>query len=214
MKLAIFGTAIISLALASGTVAAAQGTASSANPPKAATQAGKTDEKPAAPIKGVRGQLLTDLNVVEEKLVALAQAFPTEKYTWRPGEGVRSVSEVFLHVANANYGFPTAWGVQPPAGYERKGFEQSTTDKAKMIEALKQSYDHIRQAVTAMPDPELDKQVNLFGRDVPVSTVLFVVATHQHEHLGQAIAYARMNGVVPPWTAAREARREGGAKKD
>lgn len=210
MRLGVPAATMFGLLLASGTARAAQGMPSSKNPPGATA---KGDEKPSAPDQGIRGQLLNDLNAVEEKLVGLAEAIPADKYTWRPEKGVRSVSEVFLHVAGANYGFPTVWGAQPPAGFERKGFEQSTTDKAKVIAALKQSYDHIRQVVTQMPDSELDKRVNLFGREVPVSTVLFVIATHQHEHLGQAIAYARMNGVVPPWTAAREAKQEGGTKK-
>ena len=210
MRLGIPTVAMLGLLLATGTARAAQGAPASKKPVDAPA---KVDEKPSAPNWGIRGQLLNDLNTVEEKLVGLAEAIPADKYTWRPQQGVRSVSEVFLHVANANYGLPTVWGAQPPAGFERKGFEQSTTDKVKVVEALKQSYDHIRQVVTQMPDSELEKQVNLFGREVPVSTVLFVIATHQHEHLGQAIAYARMNGVVPPWTAAREAKQQSGTKK-
>jgi uncharacterized damage-inducible protein DinB len=157
---------------------------------------------------------LNDLKDVQDKVVSLAEAFPQEKYAWRPGTDVRSVSEVFLHLASGNFGFPMSWGVQPPAGIERKGFEKSTTDRAKVVALLNQSYAHIREAVLKMPDADLDKQVKLFGQQMTEGQVLFLVATHQHEHLGQAIAYARMNGVVPPWTAARQAKQTAAPKKD
>ncbi len=161
----------------------------------------------------VRAEFLDDLKDVEDKVVSLAEAFPQEKYTWRPAEGVRSVSEVFLHLASGNFGFPTFWGAQPPAGIERKGFEKSTTDKTKVIELLKQSYDYMRQAAGKVSDADLTRAVKMFGQETTVSGVLFTVATHQHEHLGQAIAYARMSGVVPPWTAARQAKQQAPPKK-
>lgn len=164
----------------------------------------KPDEK-AAPAKNNRVFFLDDLKDLQEKVVSLAEAFPADKYTWRPGEGVRSVSEVFLHIAGGNYGFPTVWGVAPPAGIERKGFDKSTTDKAKVVEQLKQSFGHMRQAVEKIPDAEMDKSVRFFGEPSTLSGALFDIAAHTHEHLGQAIAYARMNGVVPPWTAAHQA---------
>lgn len=161
----------------------------------------------------VRAEFLDDLKDVEDKVVSLAEAFPQEKYTWRPAEGVRSVSEVFLHLASGNFGFPTFWGAQPPAGIERKGFEKSTTDKTKVIDLLKQSYDYMRQAAGKVSDADLTRAVKMFGQETTVSGVLFTVATHQHEHLGQAIAYARMSGVVPPWTAARQAKQQAPPKK-
>jgi uncharacterized damage-inducible protein DinB len=176
----------------------------------------QTPSKPpqaAPPVFNVRAEFLDDLKEVEDKVVSLAEAFPQEKYTWRPAEGVRSTSEVFLHLAGGNFGFPTFWGIQPPAGIERKGFEKSTTDKTKVVELLKQSYDHMRQSVATLSDADLAKAVKMFGQETTVSGALFFVATHQHEHLGQAIAYARMNGVVPPWTAARQAKQQAQPKK-
>lgn len=163
----------------------------------------KPDER-AAVAQNNRAFFLDDLKEIQEKVVSLADAFPADKYTWRPGPGVRSVSEVFLHFASANYGFPTFWGAEPTAGIEQKGFEQSTTDKAKIIEQMKQSFEHMRQAVEKLSDADLDRSVKFFGGPAPISKVLFGIANHTHEHLGQAIAYARMNGVVPPWTAARQ----------
>lgn len=159
----------------------------------------------AANLSGVRAEILFWIQDAESKLVQLAEAIPQEKYTWRPGEGVRSVSEVFLHVAGGNYSIPRAIGVQPPAGFTPQGFERSTTDKAKIIEQLQNSFAHLKKAVAGVSDADLDKAVRLFGRDSTQRNVLLLLATHTHEHLGQMIAYARVNGVVPPWTAARQA---------
>jgi len=181
---------------------------------KPAFAQGESKPAPATPPAfNVRAEFLDDLKDFEDKLVSLADAFPQEKYTWRPGEGVRSVSEMFLHVAGGNFGFPTSWGAPPPTGIERKGFEKSTTDKAKVIELLKQSFDYMRQSATKLSDADLARAVKMFGQETTVSGVLFFAATHQHEHLGQAIAYARMNGVVPPWTAARQAKQQAQPKK-
>jgi uncharacterized damage-inducible protein DinB len=116
-------------------------------------------------------------------------------------------------LAGGNFGFPSYWNAQPPTGIERKGFEKSTTDKTKVIELLKQSYGYMRQSAESLSDADLAKAVKMFGKETTVSGVLFFAATHQHEHLGQAIAYARMNGVVPPWTAARQAKQQAQPKK-
>jgi uncharacterized damage-inducible protein DinB len=159
----------------------------------------------AANVSGVRAEILYWIQDAETKLVQLAEAIPAETYTWRPGEGVRSVSEVFLHVAASNYSIPPAVGVQPPADFAPQGFERSTTDKAKIVEHLKNSFAHVKKVVEGVSDADLDKTVRLFGRDSTYRNVLFLLATHAHEHLGQMIAYARSNGVVPPWTAARQA---------
>ena len=129
---------------------------------------------------------------------------PQEKYAWRPVTGVRSVSEVFVHIAGANYMLPSFTGVKPPAGISRD-MEKTVTDKAKVVELLKQSFEHIRGAATGVADADLDKEIKMFGRPFTVRSAYFLMANHMHEHLGQAIAYARTNGVVPPWsTGGRE----------
>jgi uncharacterized damage-inducible protein DinB len=162
----------------------------------------------AAPTSGVRAEFLGELKTQEDKFVALAQAVPADKYTWRPAEGVRSFSEVFLHVAAANYNLPRVFGVQPPAGFKVQGFDKSTTDKSKVIESLKDAFAHMRQAVLAMPDSEVEKQVKWFGADNTYRGVMLFIIRHNAEHLGQAIAYARMNGIVPPWTEEQQAQQK------
>jgi uncharacterized damage-inducible protein DinB len=148
----------------------------------------------------VRTMFLDQLGDVEKKLTSLAQAMPAEKYAWRPGAGVRSVSEVFVHIAGANYFFPSMAGVKPPAGIGRD-MEKTVTEKAKVQEVLKQSFEHARKAVKGLSDADMAKPIKMFGKDSTVDALLFTMATHMHEHLGQSIAYARTNGVVPPWSA-------------
>jgi uncharacterized damage-inducible protein DinB len=162
-------------------------------------------QAPPPPTSGFRAEFLRQLDDVEKKMVALAEAVPQEKYSWRPAEGVRSVSEVYMHLAGANFMLPRFVGVEPPAGIDRS-MEKTVTEKAKVVEQLKQSFDHVRQVALATADANLDHSTKLFGRDATIREAFLLMATHMHEHLGQAIAYARMNGVVPPWTAARQAR--------
>jgi len=156
---------------------------------------------PAAPStpSGLRADVIWQLTDVEKKLVALAEAMPQEKYGWRPGPGVRSVSEVYVHVAGGNYFLPTFLGAKMPEGITRD-MEKTVTEKAKVIEALKKSFDHARKAVEGTPDSDLDKKVKFFGQEPSERMMLIVLVSHGHEHLGQSIAYARTNGVAPPWS--------------
>jgi uncharacterized damage-inducible protein DinB len=152
-------------------------------------------------ITGYRSEVLAEVMIQEDKFVRLAEAIPADKYTWRPAEGVRSFAEVFLHVAIANYNLYKNVGVPAPAGIDPKNFDKSTTDKAKVISILKDSFAHAKKAITNMPDADLQKSLDWFGGKNTERGVLLFIVRHAAEHLGQAIAYARMNGIVPPWTA-------------
>ena len=142
---------------------------------------------------------LGQLKDVESKVTGLVEAMPEEKYNWRPEEGVRSVKEVFLHIAFANYFLPSFIGVKPPAGIS-PAMEKAPADKAKVLETVKNSFAHIRQVVTNLPDADLDKQTKFFGQEMTYREFLFFTANHMHEHLGLSIAYARTNHVTPPWS--------------
>ncbi|MGE0352851.1 MAG: DinB family protein [Gemmatimonadales bacterium] len=148
---------------------------------------------------GIRGEILGQFNEAADKLIQLAEAIPQDKFTWRPGDGVRSVSEVLLHVAGAGEYILTSVGVKGTTQGEND-LEHSTTDKAQVIARLKQSNDRVRAAIMAMPDADLDKPTRLFGMDMTYRGAMLLLTTHAHEHLGQMIAYARTNGVVPPWS--------------
>jgi len=158
---------------------------------------------------GFRGELLHQLGDVEKKLVDLEQAIPQEKFAWRPGEGVRSIGEVYLHIAADNYYLMEIAGVKTPLDAGTTGdLEHSTTDKSRIAEVLRRSFSHIRNGVMNISDEDLEKKVTLFGRETTVRDALLALALHQHEHLGQSVAYARMNNIVPPWTAERMARQK------
>jgi uncharacterized damage-inducible protein DinB len=176
-------------------IAAALATAAST----AGSQAAQASAN-AAPTSGYRAEFLNEMKYFEGRFTQLAEAIPADKYTWRPGAGVRSVSEVLLHVAGANQGLPGMAGIKPPAGFAMQGYEASTTDKAKVIAELKKSFEHIRSAASAMKDADADKPMKVFGMDMTGRSFSFFMARHLGEHLGQLIAFARVNGVVPPWS--------------
>jgi uncharacterized damage-inducible protein DinB len=163
---------------------------------------------------GYKDEMINSLRDAESKLSDLAEAMPQEKYTWRPGEGVRSPAEVFLHVAAANYQIPSNWGVKPPEGFEYDGYEQSLTRKADIEKALKDSYTHLIAALQNTSDEDMQKSVTLFGQTMTVRAGYLLMVSHAHEHLGQSIAYARVNGVVPPWTARQRAAEKEKAEKE
>src|SRR5579872_3699373 len=138
--------------------------------------------------------------IQEDKFTLLAEAIPAKKYTWRPTPDVRSFAEVFLHVCAANYNLYKLVGTPPPSGIDVRALEKSTTDKAKVIATLKDSFAHAKKAIIAMPDADLDKSMDWFGGKNTERGVLLFIVRHAAEHLGQSIAYARFAGIVPPWT--------------
>ncbi|HXG57954.1 MAG TPA: DinB family protein [Thermoanaerobaculia bacterium] len=162
--------------------------------------AAQTEAKPPAPASknGFRAEFVRDLDAVQTKILDLARAIPAEKYTWRPADGVRSISEVFMHIAGGNYFLGTFLGVQPPAGMPKD--LEKITDKAQVLAELQKSFDHLRSIVKNISDADLEKAVTLFGNPTTQRGVLVTALNHLHEHLGQSIAYARMNGIAPPWS--------------
>jgi len=160
-----------------------------------------TSEDKTAPSYDMKAQSIIDLQQMQQKYTQLAQAIPADKYTWRPEGGTRSVSELFLHVAGANYGIPTMMtGTTPAPDYKRDGFETSTTDKTRIIEQLNKSFAYAIASVEKMSNADFAKAEKKLGPDANDGDVIYILVTHNHEHLGQSIAYARVNGITPPWT--------------
>lgn len=151
-------------------------------------------------LTGYRSEIMAEVMIQEDKFTRLAETIPAEKYTWRPSPDVRSFAEVFLHVSAANFNLYKLVGTPPPAGFDVKGFEKSTTDKAKVIATLKDSFAHAKKAITAMPDANLEKSLDWFGGKNTQRGILLFIVRHGAEHLGQSIAYARFVGITPPWT--------------
>lgn len=163
-------------------------------------------------VTGYRSEVLAEVIVQEDKFTRLAEAIPADKFSWRPTADVRSFAEVFLHVSAANFNLYKLVGTPPPTGLDVKTLEKSTTDKAKVIATLKDSFAHARKAITAMPDADLEKRMDWFGGKNTERGILLFIVRHAAEHLGQSIAYARFAGIVPPWT--EDTQKKAPEKKD
>lgn len=135
-----------------------------------------------------------------DKIVQLANAFSEEQLAWRPAAGVRSTREAIMHVAQANFFLGSRLGAKVPEGINPGEVEKFAGAKAEMVALLKQSIDFAREAVAAVPENELGAEIAFFGQRAPRMRFILILDEHVHEHLGQLIAYARSNGVVPPWS--------------
>jgi len=134
------------------------------------------------------------------KITELARVMPEEKYTWAPGEGLMTVAQVYAHLARYNFMYlDQNLGIFPPGGLEYMGLEEMT-DKAEVREIFELSVRHVKAKVAAMTEAALSDETNLYGRQVSGWTVLLQLISHMNEHVGQSVAYARMNGIVPPWS--------------
>ena len=140
-----------------------------------------------------------DFNQASKKLADLAEATPADKFGWRPADGIRSISEVYMHVAGANFALAGALGVAMPDDAPQN-LEQEVTEKEQVIEVLKVSQDKVREALEMVMNEDLSGTVQAFGREWTRYQVLMIISGHSHEHLGQSIAYARSNNIAPPWS--------------
>ena len=150
--------------------------------------------------EGLRGEFLRQFDSSMQKFEALARAMPESAYSWSPGGGVMPVARVYAHVARYNYAYPAqSLNVAAPQGVDLATME-SLTSKADLVALLQRSGEHVRAAVRTGSDADWAGTTQLYGREVQRWTVLLQLLAHMNEHLGQSIAYARMNGVVPPWS--------------
>jgi len=164
-----------------------------------------------APSYDMKGQALVDLEQVQKKFVALANAVPADKLTWRPSPDSRSFAEVLLHVAGERYGILSLMGAQPPAGFDRKALEKSTTDRDQIVAELNKSWEFAQKTIQGMSNADFARLLPKLGPQANAGDVVYILVADAHEHLGQSVAYARENGIVPPWTA--EAQKKAAEKK-
>lgn len=136
---------------------------------------------------------------VSRQLIALAEATPPDKFAWRPAAGVRSTSEVYMHIAIANFYLLSVTGPKMPADL-KEGMEKTVTSKTDVISWLKRSLDAVKEAHLAENPKDLQRKVRIADRDATVDGMYLRIIVHANEHMGQLIAYARMTGVVPPWS--------------
>lgn len=148
---------------------------------------------------------IADLEQLRDKFVALAGAFPAELYDWRPMEGVRSVREVLALIVAETTLFPTQWDFPPPAWVEEPSIGAELArigalDPEGIQEEMRRGYGHTLDLMRGLTDAERDRMVRFFGLETPLGAAVTLMGNDMHEHLGQLIAYARMNRIVPPWS--------------
>ncbi len=153
----------------------------------------------------VRKQYLADLDSLHSKFVALADAIPSDKYSWRPAPGVRSIGEAFMHAASEYYTFaPAAYGGtrSPLIERSREGYQkfEAMSSKPEVLKHLNEGFAYTKAQIGAMDPATLAGTKKIFGGDRTIVETSFAVVDDLHEHLGQLIAYARANGVKPPWS--------------
>jgi uncharacterized damage-inducible protein DinB len=144
---------------------------------------------------GLQAAFGKDAGTLSDKFTGLARVM-SGKYDWKPGQGVRSVGDVFNLIVRENGLLAGVLSGTPNTGAK----PEPIADPEKMPEALKASYVNLQAAIAGLSDNDLQTPVKLFGRDMTKQGALFLILEDQHEHLGQSIAYARTNGVVPPWS--------------
>jgi uncharacterized damage-inducible protein DinB len=176
-------------------------------------QTPSTSTDTTAPSYDMKAQARVDLQGVNKKCVELAQALPADKLTWRPAPDTRSFAEVFLHVAGERYGILSMMGATPPAGFKAGEFEKSTTDKGRIVEELNQSWDFTSKTINGMSNADYAKLLPKLGPQANEGDVIYILVSDAHEHLGQLIAYARQNGIVPPWTVEAQKKKAAAAGK-
>jgi hypothetical protein len=191
MKRVLLSALFLTVCLAAGAIGAA-----------AQNSDATTDH--TAPSYDMKGQSLADLQVVQKKFVDLANALPADKLTWRPSADSRSFAEVFLHVSGERYQILALGGVEPPAGFDGKTYEKSTTDRAKIVEELNKSWDFTQKTINGMTNADFAKLLPKLGPQANAGDVIYILVADAHEHLGQVVAYARENGIVPPWTVEQQ----------
>jgi DinB superfamily len=155
-------------------------------------------QPPAGQPTSIQTALANDAGTLSDKFVGLARVM-AGKYDWRPGQGVRSVGDVFNLIVMENKmltGLLT--GAAAPGGGGGRG--NPVTDPAELQEALRSSYAALKQALSDLSNSDLNASVKIFGRDTTKQGAALMLIFDQHEHLGQSIAYARSNSVVPPWS--------------
>ncbi len=149
----------------------------------------------------VKAAFLADIDAMRVKFVGLAEAFPQDKYAWRPMEGVRSVSEVLMLLATEGYGYaPTALGGKAAMTREEMTKLRAIADKAMVLDHLNKGFAYAKKEIEAIDPASLTGKRKMGNTDRTAPEVVAAVAGDMHEHLGQLIAYARMNKIVPPWS--------------
>lgn len=147
-----------------------------------------------------REEFLSHFERSSAKVVQLAEAVPEDLYTWSPGEGVMEIGHVYMHIARYNFMYlEDNLGIPAPDDLDLDTLEEMR-GKGDVTAILERSVRHVQQHISALGAEELTAETTLYGRRVAGWSVLFQLLAHMNEHVGQSVSYARMNGIVPPWS--------------
>lgn len=158
----------------------------------------KAQSEPIVP-KTLQAGLLARFDESTSKVLQLGEAIPAEKYSWRPAPGVRSIGEVLIHIGLGNYYTTADAGAKPTIEVSDEA-ERTITSKTDVLAFLRASISHMRAALNRLTPEQLEHSTTMFGQSTNYQNVYLFGISHVHEHLGQLIAYARMNGIAPPWS--------------
>ncbi len=145
-------------------------------------------------------EFIGQMEFVKGRLTQLADAMPDDKFSWTPAEGVRTVGEVYSHTAEANYYLISFMKNSSPDMDQ----EKKELDKKATISMLTSSFEAVKETAAKLTEEDLNREVEAFGMKFSLRNFMITILNHCHEHLGQGIAYARMNGVTPPWSMKEE----------
>ncbi|MEO9967675.1 MAG: DinB family protein [Reichenbachiella sp.] len=147
-------------------------------------------------------EFANSMSYSQDQIVKLIGAIPQEKYTWRPADEVRSMSEVILHIAGSTYMLSSSLGKTMPEGLDLKTLEKSTTNKDEILKYINEAYAFATAAVAEVKDEQMNDMVELSFGTFTKRSLIMIIATHSYEHKGQLIAYTRVNGIAPPWSGS------------
>jgi uncharacterized damage-inducible protein DinB len=169
----------------------------------------QTKDKSEMKQSGFAAEFIGQVHFIQGRLLELQKAVPANKYNWRPAEGVRSLGEIYLHAALANYYFAKYAGYEIPGDIDLEmgpeKWDKITIDKKEITKILERSFAELLTTGKKITEKDLEKNVNVFGMDMTLRNFMVSSLNHMHEHLGQSIAYARSNGVTPPWSQKEQA---------
>lgn len=149
-------------------------------------------------------EFIGQMDFIEGRLTLLLSAMSQDQLAWTPEEGVRTCGQIYLHVAGANHLLVNFMSGMKTEG-EPRAIEKSTTDKDEIMKKLKESFEAVKEAAGKLTEEDLDKvSMTPFGFETSLRNFMVSLLSHSHEHLGQGIAYARMNHVVPPWSQKQD----------
>jgi uncharacterized damage-inducible protein DinB len=144
----------------------------------------------------VTSSLLGLFEMTKDNVVASAELLDEELYAYRPTDEVRSMGELFAHIADAQYLFcAAAAGESSPA---TESFEETRKTKAAILEALEMGFGYCEGVYSRMTDDSGGRVVDFFTGPTTAFGVLAFNTAHNYEHYGNLVTYMRLNGIVPP----------------